>query len=253
MFHSLRVTRPLAFLDVESTGVDPQADRVVEVGVFRVHPDGTTDSAVRRVNPAVPIPAAASAVHGITDADVAGCRPFADVARRLVRFLDGCDLAGFGLKRFDLPLLAAECRRAGVHFPLAGRAVVDALQIYHQQEKRDLTSAYGFYVGGRLDGAHTAAADAKAAALVLDAQLRRYPGLPRSAAELHRHLTTADVAGWFRRDDGRVVFAKGKHAGRPLADVAARHPDYVRWLLSLDLLDDTRALITAAAGGVDVA
>jgi len=246
MFHRLRVTRPLAFLDVESTGANPQADRVVEVAVFRVDPDGKTVSAVRRVNPTVPIPAAATKVHGIADADVAGCRPFADVARRLVRFLDGCDLAGFGIKRFDLPILAAECRRAGVHFPLTGRAVVDALQIYHQHERRDLASAVAFYTGGAHAGAHTAAADAEAAARVLDAQLRKYRDLPPTVGELHKLLTGADLGGWFRDDDGRLVFARGKHAGRPLADVAARCPDYVRWLLSLDLLDDTRALVEQA-------
>ncbi|WP_072022270.1 3'-5' exonuclease [Zavarzinella formosa] len=137
MFHNLRLARPLAFLDIESTGANPQTDRIIEIAVLRIDPDGRTAEACRRVNPGVSILAAATAVHGITEADAP---VFTAVVPRLVRFLDGCDLAGFGIKRFGLPMLAAECRRAGVHFPLAGRAIVDALQIYHQRERRDLTN-----------------------------------------------------------------------------------------------------------------
>jgi DNA polymerase-3 subunit epsilon len=173
MFHSLRIRQPLAIVDVESTGVNPQSDRVVEVGVYKVGPDEKPVSVVRRVNPTVPIPAAATQVHGITDADVADCRPFAAVARKLVRSLDGCDLAGFGIKKFDQPILVAECRRAGAHFSLAGRAVIDALQIYHQRERRTLESALAFYVGEKHAHAHRASEDARASALVLDAQIKR--------------------------------------------------------------------------------
>jgi DNA polymerase III epsilon subunit-like protein len=175
VFQSLRLKRPLAFVDVESTGVNPQTDRVVEVGVYKICPGEKPVSVARRVNPTVPISAAVSRVHGITDADVADCRPFAAIARTLVRFLDGCDLAGFGIKKFDLPILAAECRRAGVHFPLAGRAVIDALQIYHQRERRTLEAALSFYVGAKHAHAHRASDDARVSALVLDAQLRRPP------------------------------------------------------------------------------
>lgn len=249
MFQSLRIKRPLAFVDVESTGVNPQSDRIVEVGVYKVTPGEKPVSIVRRVNPTVPIPATATKVHGITDADVADCRPFAAVARKLVRFLDGCDLAGFGIRKFDLPILVAECRRAGVHFPLTGRAVIDALQIYHQQERRTLESALAFYVGEKHAHAHRASEDAKASALVLDAQLRRYRDLPRTVAELHRHLTEADLGGWFRRRDGRLMLAMGKHVGCLLSEVVRQHPDYVRWLLSLELLDDTRQIIEAALSG----
>lgn len=249
MFESLRLKRPLAFVDVESTGVNPQTDRIIEVGVYRVSQDDKPVSVVRRVNPTVPIPAEATKVHGITDADVANCRTFADIARKLARFLEGCDLAGYGIKRFDLPILAAEFRRAGVHFALTGRSVVDVLQIFHQREKRDLQAAYTFYVGGKFDDAHRADNDVRATALVLDAMLERYRDLPRTVAELHKQFLDADVGGWFRYEAGAVVFAIGKHRGRRLADVVRQQPDYVRWLLTLPLMDDTRAIVETALVG----
>jgi DNA polymerase III subunit epsilon len=154
----------------------------------------------------MPIPTAA-AIHGLTDADVAKCRSFVGIARKLALFLDGCDLAGFGIKKFDLPLLIAEFRRAEVSFPLVGRAVIDELQVYHQREPRDLQSAFTFCVGGRFVGAHRARCDVKATALVLDAMMRRYGDMPKNVRVLHRQLTDVDLGGWFRRDAGRIVFA----------------------------------------------
>lgn len=246
-FRNLKVERPLAILDLETTGVDPKADRIVEVGVLKVLPGREPSRYRRLVDPGVPILAAASAVHGITDADVANAPQFRTIAPRLARLLEGSDLAGFNLRRFDLPFLAAEFARAGVRFSLTGRAVVDALQIYHGREPRDLAAALRFYCGRAHEGAHGALADAEATAAVLDAQVARYADLPDTAAGLHELLTDADVGGKFRTEGGLLVFAFGKHAGRALDQVARVDPGYLHWLLGQGgLFDDARTLIARA-------
>jgi DNA polymerase-3 subunit epsilon len=248
-FRHLTLARPLAVIDLESTGTDPATDRAVEVAVLTVAPDRPADLFATRVNPGRPIPAAATAVHGLGDADVRDAPTFAALAAGLAQRLAGCDLAGFGITRFDLPLLTAEFARAGVPFSLAGRAVLDALTVYHRHEARTLAAAVGFYLGRDHAGAHAAGADAAAAAAVLDAQVRRY-GLPTAPAELHAALVDADVAGKFRRGPGGVVeFAFGKYAGRPLADVARTDPAYLRWVLTRPFLSDVHDLVRAALDG----
>jgi DNA polymerase-3 subunit epsilon len=249
MFHYLSLNRPLAVLDLETTGVDPQTDRIVEVSVLKVLPDGDRQHRTCRVNPGIPIPAAATAVHGITDADVAGEPSFGQVAAALEEFLRGCDLCGFNIKRFDLPLLYAEFRRAGVPFVLEGRALVDPQEIYHHFERRDLTSAVRFYLGRAHHGAHSAAADVLATAEVLDAMLGRYAELPRSAEDLHVHFKdpkAVDSNGKFIRVNDEIRFAFGKHKGQPLAVVARESPDYLRWILSGDFFSDTKDLVRQA-------
>lgn len=215
-FRHLALTKPLAVLDLESTGTDPLTDRIVEIAVLTVHPDGSEEPFATRVNPRRPIPPAAAAVHGITDADTRDAPTFAELAPDLVRRLAGCDLAGFGIAGFDLPLLCMECVRAGVPFVLAGRSVLDALSVFRRYEARTLSAAVSFYLGRSHADAHSAAADAHAAAEVLDAQVARY-ALPVVPTALHREFVEVDIAGKFRRDDrGAVVFAFGKHTGRPL-------------------------------------
>ncbi|MFO0799667.1 MAG: 3'-5' exonuclease [Gemmataceae bacterium] len=243
----LVLTRPLCVVDLETTGTDPATDRVVEVAVLTLTPGGAADLFHSRVNPGRPVPPAATAVHGIGDADVRAAPTFAALAPALARRLAGCDLAGFGVAGFDLPLLCAEFSRAGVPFSLAGRAVLDALAVYRRHEARTLAAAVGFYLGRAHPAAHAAAADAAAAAEVLDAQVGRY-GLPAAPADLHAALVEVDVAGKFRRGPGgAAVFAFGKHAGRPLAEVAAADPGYLAWMLTRPFLDDAHALVRAAA------
>lgn len=245
-FRHLVLRRPLAVIDLESTGTDPTTDRVVEVAVLTIPHDGAPDIFATRVNPGRPVPAAATAVHGIGDADVRDAPTFAALAPTLARRLVDCDLAGFGITGFDLPLLAAEFGRAGVSFPLAGRAVLDALAVYRRYEARTLAAAVAFYLGRDHAGAHAAGADAIAAAAVLDAQVGRY-GLPPAPADLYAALVEVDVAGKFRRGpDGAVVFAFGKHAGRPLADVARTDPDYLAWMLTRPFLADVHDRVRAA-------
>ena len=246
---NLILDRPLAVIDLETTGLDPSADRVVEVAVLTLLPHGKSELFHRRVNPGVPIPAGAAAVHGLSDADVAGAPPFAAVAPELFATLHGCDLAGFGIGTFDLPLLAAEFARVGLPFRVAGRRFVDALALYRRLHPRDLASAVREYLGRDHEGAHSAAADARAAAEVLDRQVARH-GLPATPAELHAALVEVDVAARFRRgNSGEAVFAFGKYAGRPLAEVAARDPGYLRWMLGRDFLDDVHDLVRRALAG----
>ncbi|MDB5308645.1 MAG: hypothetical protein JWO38_2847 [Gemmataceae bacterium] len=248
MFKNLALARPLAVIDLETTGVNPQTDRIVELSVLKLLPDGRTH-VTRRVNPGVPIPAEASEVHGIYDADVEGEPAFAEVAGGLMVLLDGCDLCGFNIRRFDLRVLHAEFRRAGLTLPLAGRAVIDPLQIFHARERRDLAAAVQFYLGREHAGAHSAAADTAATADVLDAMLGRYRDLPRGVAELFQHFkdpNEVDSTGCFTRVEGQVRFAFGKYRGQPLAAVAARSPDYLEWMLDQDFFEDTKVVVRQA-------
>jgi len=241
----LTLMRPLAVIDLESTGTDVRNDRIIEIAVVTLFPDGSNNSFVRRVNPEQPIPQAATEVHGIRDCDVAGCPTFAAIAPELLASIDRCDMAGFGIVSFDLPMLIAEFARTGRTFRMSGRAVLDALTIYRRREPRDLTAAVRFYLGTERTAAHTGHADAVSALRVLDAQVSRY-GLPRTPAELHTATVEVDLAGNFRRSSEGVVFGFGKHRGRPLARVAADDPDYLRWVLRQSFLDDARALVLAA-------
>ncbi len=242
----LVLTRALCAIDLETTGTDVREDRIVEVAVLTVYPGGKTVPFVRRVNPGRPIPAGASAVHGITDADVAGAPAFAAVAPDLFATLTGCDIAGFGIVSFDLPLLVNEFARVGLPFRVGGRAVLDALPLYRRREPRDLTAAVHFYLGAERTSAHAALADAGYALAVLDAQVGRY-GLPRSPADLHAAVAEVDVGGAFRRDpDGAVVFGFGKYRGRPLGRIAVEDAGYLQWVLRQSFLDDALALVRGA-------
>ena len=245
-FRHLVLERPLAVVDLETTGVDPRNDRIVEVGVLKVAPDCGPFRYRRLVNPGIPIPPAAQAVHGIADEDVAEKPRFRAIAPRLARLLADADLAGFNIRRFDLPFLAAEFARAGVEFPIGDRAVLDAQRIYHEREPRDLAAAMRFFCGREHADAHGALADAEATAAILDAQLARYADLPRTVAALHASMTDVDIGGRFRTEGGRVVFAFGKHLGRPLDEVACRDPGYLSWLLNQDFFDDAKALVGQA-------
>jgi DNA polymerase-3 subunit epsilon len=249
MFTNLTLTRPLAVIDLETTGVNPQMDRIVEVSVLKAFPDGTKKHVTRRLNPGIHIPPEASEVHGIYDADVASAPTFAEVADRMLNFLDGCDLCGFNIRRFDLRMLHAEFLRAGRTLPLAGRAIIDPLQIFHARERRDLTAAVQFYLGREHDEAHSAAADVVAAAEVLDAMLERYKDLPREVEGLFECLkdpNEVDSNGFFTRVDGQIRFALGKHRGQPLSAVAASNPDYLQWMLAQDFFEDTKSVVRDA-------
>lgn len=248
----LPLERPLAIFDVETTGILPHMDRVVEIAVVKILPDGRTESRSRRVNPGVSIPAAATAVHGIRDVDVAGEPFFHQIAAGLLEFLAGCDLAGFNIVKFDLPLLRREFERAGLEFPIAGRRLIDAQRIFHMMEPRDLSAAHQFYCDEPLANAHSAAADTRAAYRVLLGQLRRYPSLPHSVEALHRLCNPVDAVdedGKLEWQDDEAVFTFGKHRGESLRAVLATDRDYLQYLLTNDFPSALKRIVAAALQG----
>jgi DNA polymerase III subunit epsilon len=251
------LARPLVFFDLETTGLRVGIDRIVELAVIRLAPGGDVMEKVRRFNPGIPIPAEATAVHGITDADVADKPPFSARARALARLLEPCDLAGFNVRRFDLPMLLAEFQRAGIPFDPRARRVVDVQMIYHREEPRDLSAAVRFYLGRDLEDAHSALADIRATAAVLGAQLERYPHLPRDLGGLDDYCDEirpfqTEVDRWFggEGEGGALVFRRGKHQGRSLSEVVATQRDYLEWMLGLEDLDESvKAVVRKALGG----
>ena len=249
MVTHLELSRPLAVIDLETTGTDTKDARIVEISVLRVEPSGVRDHRTRRVNPGIPIPPEATAIHGIRDEDVANEPSFADKAKGLIQLLDGCDLCGFNLKRFDLRVLYCEFQRAGIRFDMEGRAIVDPMEMFHQMEPRHLAAAVRFYLGRDHASAHSAAADTLATLDVLDAIVGRYPDLPRTPSDLHerfRDPNAVDSNGFFTRVEGEIRFANGKHRGQQLDSVAARDPSYLRWVLGQDFFADTKAIVTEA-------
>jgi len=251
---SLQLTRPIVCFDLETTGVDPATDRIVEISVLKVEPDGTRTVRTRRVNPGRPIPAGASAVHGIRDEDVADEPAFRQIARGLLELIGDSDLAGFNVSRFDIPLLDREFRDCGLDLGVASRHVVDSMTLFHRMEPRDLTAATRFYLDRELTDAHSAEADVAASFEILEAQLERYPELPHGVEELDSWLrrlpdNAADRSGKFVREDDRVVFNFGKYKGKPLDGVAAQAPDYLKWILGTDFPDDAKQLVRDALDG----
>lgn len=245
---SLNLDRPLVFFDLETTGLRIGVDRIVELALIRVSPQGDVLERVRRFNPEMPIPPEATAVHGITDEDVADEAPFASRARALARLLEGCDLAGFNIRRFDVPFLEAEFERVGVPFEVRGRRLIDMQTIFHAEEPRDLSAAARFYLDRDHHEAHTALGDIRTSAAVLSAQLQRYEHLPRDMDGLNSYcqeLSPYDgpLGQWFRVSDEGLAFRKGKHEGRFLEEVARDDPGYLEWILGLD---DTRPQVVRA-------
>jgi DNA polymerase-3 subunit epsilon len=230
-------------------------DRIVEISVQRVDPDGGREGRTRRVNPGRPIPPEATAIHGIRDEDVRDEPEFRRIARGLLDFLGESDLAGFNILRFDVPLLDREFRDSGLDLGLARRRVIDAMTIFHRKEPRHLSAAVAFYLGRDHAGAHGAEADVAAALDVLDAQLARYADIPRSVVDLDwwcrppARGAAADVSGKFLWRSGEVVLAFGKHQGRSLRDVAREHRDYLEWMLKQDFPADARRIVEGALRG----
>lgn len=251
---NLKLARRLVVFDLETTGTDPASDRIVEISLVRIEPDGTRELRTERVNPERPIPPQATAVHGIGDDDVRAAPPFRELAPALLEFLGEGDLAGFNVQRFDVPLLDREFRDCRLDLGVGRRRVLDAMTIFHRKEPRDLGAAVRFYLGREHRDAHSAEADVLATAEILDAQLERYPDLPRSAEELERWCRpapadAADRDGKFLWREGEVVFSFGKHSGRTLREVARSQGDYLKWILRNDFPAEARRLVEDALAG----
>ena len=244
----LKLKRPIVFFDLETTGVDTARDRIVEISMIKIMPDGEQIIKTRRINPEMHIPEEATAVHGITDDDVRECPRFAQVAKSLAQFLEGCDFGGFNSNRFDLPVLVEEFLRAGVDVNFKRRRFVDVQNIFHKMEQRTLVAAYKFYCGKDLTDAHSAQADTMATYEVLKAQLDRYPELQNdidALAEFSSRGETADYAGRIGYDDkGVEVFTFGKYRGRSVERVFEEDPSYYSWIMNGDFPLYTKKVIT---------
>jgi DNA polymerase III subunit epsilon len=253
MKRNLKLKRPLAIFDLETTGILPHIDRIVEIGIIKIYPDGRKTKYRTLVNPGIPIPLGATLVHGISDTDVKGKPQFREIAPKVERFLRGCDLAGFNSVKFDIPMLQCEFERANVPFSLDGRRTVDALRIFHLKERRDLTAAYLFYCDGDHTKAHSALDDARVSWKVLQAQLKRYTDLPLDLDDLHDISTEreryVDRGRNFEWKEGDASFRFGVHRGTLLKDVAQEKPDYLQWMLGRDFPEDTKQIVIDALNG----
>jgi len=255
---NLDLDRPLVCFDLETTGTSIASDRIVQIALIRVEPDGGRSKFTSLVNPGLPIPPEATAVHGITDDHVKNAPRFRQVRPDVEEILHGADLAGFNVARFDLPLLETEIQRAGGKYSSRGRRVLDAMTIFHRMEPRNLEAAVKFYCQAELPGAHSAEVDAVASLEVLDAQLARYPDLPRDPEALHEFCNPegdrfVDRTRKFRWNDaGDAVFTFGKYRDQALREVAtsAEGCDYLKWMQGKDFTDEVKAILDGALGGV---
>ena len=243
----LKLTRPLAILDLETTGTNLAKDRIVEIAVLKVMPDGNMHEKESLINPQMPIPAQVSAIHGITDNDVKDAPTFDQVAKAFYLFLNDCDLAGFNSIRFDLPILMEEFHRAGVTFDLSNRRLVDVQRIFHLMEPRNLSAAYKFYCAKDLEDAHSAMVDVKATYEVLKSQLDRYAGSLKNDIDfLHEFTKDGDYVDLGKRmyyENGVEVFNFGKHKGKVVTDVFKTEPSYYDWIMKSEFPTDFKEKI----------
>ena len=244
----LSLRRPIIFFDLETTGTDTSNDRIVEISMVKVAPDGEKTIKTRRINPQMPIPAEATAVHHITDEDVKDCPTFKQIARSLKQFMEGCDFGGFNSNRFDLPVLAEEFLRAGVDIDLHNRKYVDVQNIFHKKEERTLVAAYRFYCNKDLEAAHSAEADTLATYEVLLSQLERYSDLENNIdflAEYSSRAKYADFAGRIGYNEAGVeIFTFGKYRDQSVAEVFKKEPSYYEWMMKGDFPQYTKKVIT---------
>ncbi|MFM7017665.1 exonuclease domain-containing protein [Flavobacterium sp.] len=244
----LKLNRPLCFFDLETTGIDVSKDRIVEISIFKVFPNGTTESKTWLVNPTIPIPAQASAVHGITNEKVANEPNFNELASQVHNMIKDSDLGGFNSDRFDIPLLAEELLRAGVDFDMKNRVSIDVQTIFHKKEERTLSAAYKFYCNASLENAHSAEADTIATYEVLKAQLDRYEDLENDAKWLSEFTTrkkSVDFAGFIAlNNEGKEIFTFGKNKGQLVEEVLEKEPGYYGWIQGADFPLYTKKVLT---------
>lgn len=244
----LKLTRPICFFDLETTGIDVARDRIVEISIFKVYPNGTKESKTWLVNPTIPIPPQVTAVHGISDEKVANEPTFAELASQIHNMIKDSDLAGFNSDRFDIPLLAEELLRAGVDFDMKNRVSVDVQTIFHKMEERTLSAAYKFYCGQTLENAHSAEADTMATYEILKSQLDRYTDLEndmKSLSEFTTRKKSVDFAGFIAINDKRQeYFTFGKYKNVLVDEVFDKDPGYYGWIQNADFPLYTKKVLT---------
>jgi len=235
---NLKLKQPIVFFDLETTGVNIAKDRIVEISILKVFPNGNKESKTWLVNPEVEIPAESTAVHGITNEKVASEPTFKELAKKVNDMIKGCDLAGFNSNRFDIPLLAEELMRVGIDFDMNGRKAIDVQVIFHKKEQRTLGAGYQFYCGRELEGAHGAEADTNATYEILLAQVDKYEDIGNTVdalSEFSTHGERADFAGFIlMNDDKQEIFSFGKYKGRTVEEVFIENPGYNNWIQNAD-------------------
>lgn len=271
MTHNLKLKKPLAVFDLETTGTNISRDRIVEISIAKAMPDGTVEVKTKRINPEMPIPIESSLIHGIYDEDVKDEPTFRQMAKSMAQFLQGCDLAGFNSNRFDIPMLVEEFLRVGSDlFDLKNRKFVDAQRIFHQMEPRTLAAGYKFYTGKTLENAHSAEADTLATLEVICAQVEKYEGVKittkkgeeiepiKNDVQALHDFTSGKIVDFANRlaydDNDVIVFNFGKHKGKKVTDVFTKEKGYYDWMMNSDFPLDTKRKLTeiklSMAGGL---
>lgn len=244
----LKLKRPVVFLDLETTGINIATDRIVEISLLKISPNGKEQWMTTRVNPEMPIPPKVTAIHGISDSDVADAPTFREIAKNLAAFLEGCDLAGYNAIKFDIPVLAEEFLRTNTDFNFRKRKYVDVQVIFYKKEQRTLAAALQFYCKKELENAHSSKADTTATYEVLKAQLDRYKDLENDIEKLAEYSAfnnNADFAGRIIIDENGIeIFNFGKHKGKPVEEVFKEEPAYYSWMMNGDFPLYTKKVLT---------
>jgi DNA polymerase-3 subunit epsilon len=238
----------MAFIDLETTGINVSTDRIVELSVLKISPSGKEEWMSTRINPEMPIPPKSTAIHGISDKDIENAPTFKEVAKKLTVFLEGCDLAGYNAIKFDIPVLAEEFLRINIDFNFRKRKYVDAQVIFHKKEQRTLSAAYQFYCGKELDNAHSSKADTAATFEVLKAQLDRYKDLENNVEKLADYSSFNNIADFAGRiifdENGVEIFNFGKHKGKSVETVFKEEPAYYSWMMNGEFPLYTKKILT---------
>ncbi len=251
----IQLNKPIVFIDLETTGIETLIDRIVEFSALKINPDNTEESITTRINPQIPISPEAIAVHGIKDNDVADKPTFKEYALIIRNFLEGCDLGGFNIKRFDLEILEAEFKRVDVEFSKENRFIVDVQTIYHKFDPRDLSAAYKKYCNKEIEKHHSAEHDVRATVDILKSQLEMHKELPHNISELHDFCNERKSASWI---DGKgkfiwmgneAVINFGQHRGKSLPDMVKNEPGFLNWMLTRDFLPDAKNIVSDALNG----
>lgn len=244
---NLQLTRPIAFIDLETTGINLGTDRIVEIAIVKLSPDGSKQVKRKLINPEMPIPPQSSEVHGITDEMVKDAPTFKQASNEIRQFLEGCDLAGYNSNKFDIPLLVEEFLRAGQDFRTDGRKLLDVQKVFHVMEPRTLSAAYRFYCNKELEGAHGAEVDATATWEVLEAQVARYPQIGNTVESIVKAVGEDEIVDFARRmvyQDGKIVFNFGKHKGKVVEEVLRVERSYYDWMMQGDFPQHTKQKLT---------
>ena len=243
----LQLQRPIAFIDLETTGINIGTDRILEIAIVRINTDGSKTNKRKLINPQMPIPEASSAIHGITNEMVKDAPTFKQVANEIKQFIENCDLGGYNSNRFDIPMLVEEFLRSGMEFSVDGRKLIDVQRVFHLMEQRTLSAAYQFYCNKTLVNAHSAEADAEATWEILCAQVERYSNLGDTVEAICKFCGEDDIVDFGRRfikQNGVEVFNFGKYKGKPVADILRSEPQYYDWMMRGDFAMHTKQKLT---------